>query len=58
MGLSFSSPSLGSAKAIDGRSLFIYGGATVTYKLKDSLGQERQDTCQMWAVDMPVGHFA
>jgi hypothetical protein len=52
MGIPYSSPSPGSAKAIDGRPVFIYGGTTVTYKLKDSLGQDRQDTRQMWAVDM------
>jgi len=36
IGLSFSSLLLGLAKAINSCSLFIYKGATITYKLKDS----------------------
>jgi hypothetical protein len=34
---------LGYAKAINSYSLFVYKGINVTFKLKDSLRQERQD---------------
>jgi len=36
IGLLFSNLLLGLAKAINSYSLFIYKGATITYKLKDS----------------------
>ncbi len=43
--LPFANPLPGSAKAINKRSLFVYSSVNVTYKLKDFLGQEWQDTC-------------